>query len=185
MSDQLSPVQSVALPLEAAVIGLYPATDLADAYSIRLSDDAPRDPEVLARFMFAQQAPWVSGLMRARDTLMAGFGVKTTKNMRISSDAQRDKRVGIFRVYAKTSHEILLGEDDRHLDFRISVLLRMEASASAPDLIVSTVVHCHNRLGRNYLRLIAPFHRLIVQATLRRAARTGWPKAATQSVISM
>jgi len=42
---------------------------------------------------------------------------------------------------------------------------------------VSTVVHCHNLLGRTYLRVIAPFHRLVVKASLDRAARVGWPSA--------
>jgi hypothetical protein len=42
-------------------------------------------------------------------------------------------------------------------------------------LTLSTVVHCHNALGRTYIRVIAPFHRLIVKSCLRRAARTGWP----------
>jgi Protein of unknown function (DUF2867) len=41
--------------------------------------------------------------------------------------------------------------------------------------VVSTVVHCHNRLGRTYITLIAPFHRRVVEAGLRRAARLGWP----------
>jgi hypothetical protein len=52
---------------------------------------------------------------------------------------------------------------------------------SQPDagnqLTMSTVVHCHNLLGRTYLSLIAPFHRQVVKASLRRAASLGWPKA--------
>jgi Protein of unknown function (DUF2867) len=39
------------------------------------------------------------------------------------------------------------------------------------DLVAGTVVHCHNRLGRIYLTTIAPFHRVIVQASLEQAAR--------------
>jgi hypothetical protein len=37
-------------------------------------------------------------------------------------------------------------------------------------------VHCHNLLGRAYLFVIAPFHRLVVKASLRRAAHIGWPR---------
>jgi len=33
------------------------------------------------------------------------------------------------------------------------------------------VVHCHNRLGRIYLATIAPFHRVIVPASLEQAAK--------------
>ena len=89
----------------------------------------------------------------------------------------RNDRISIFKIYEKGTHEILLGEDDKHLDFRVSVLhqTRTVSAESAPYLVVSTVVHCHNRLGRIYIRLIAPFHRLIVQSNMRRAARAGWP----------
>ena len=34
-----------------------------------------------------------------------------------------------------------------------------------------TVVHCHNRLGRTYLAVIAPVHRTILLANLERAVR--------------
>jgi len=72
-----------------------------------------------------------------------------------------------------------LGEDDKHLDFRLSVLRSPDLSPTlGGQLTVSTVVHCHNLLGRAYILVIAPFHRLVVKASLRRAARIGWPKAA-------
>jgi hypothetical protein len=41
--------------------------------------------------------------------------------------------------------------------------------------VATTVVHCHNTLGRVYLAVIAPFHRRIVRSALQRAARRGWP----------
>jgi hypothetical protein len=37
-------------------------------------------------------------------------------------------------------------------------------------------VQCHNLLGRVYLLVIAPFHRMVVRSTLHRAARAGWPR---------
>jgi hypothetical protein len=74
-----------------------------------------------------------------------------------------------------------LGEDDKHLDFRMSVLRSPGFSPTlGGQLTVSTVVHCHNRLGRAYILVIAPFHRLVVKASLRRAAHIGWPKAGTR-----
>jgi hypothetical protein len=39
------------------------------------------------------------------------------------------------------------------------------------ELVVTTVVHCHNRLGRAYLAAIAPFHRTILRANLHRTVR--------------
>ena len=159
----------VELPRGASrITQLYATTELADAYAIGLPDGAIVDPEALARFVFLHQAPWVGALMRMRDAVMARFGVKTARQFR--SDNAR--RIAIFRIYERGPQEVLLGEDDRHLDFRISVLRTERA------LTVSTVVHCHNRLGRVYLLAIAPFHRRIVRSGLRRAARRGWPMRA-------
>ena len=90
-------------------------------------------------------------------------------------------RIGIFKVYSKSETEIVLGEDDKHLDFRLSVLRTPGLSPSlGGQLTVSTVVHCNNLLGRAYLLVIAPFHRQVVTASLHRAAHIGWPKAGTR-----
>ncbi|MGO1069147.1 DUF2867 domain-containing protein [Lysobacter sp. CA199] len=175
MSLSNYPVIAVAPPPHSRVAGLYPKTHLYDAYSIELPPGASGDPETLARFVFAQSPAWMAALMAIRDALVAGFGLKTAGKLR-SSGADGGERVGIFRIYEKRPSEIVLGEDDKHLDFRLSVLCQPSASNSgARRLIVSTAVHCHNRLGRTYIFIIAPFHRLIVRSSLRHAARIGWP----------
>jgi hypothetical protein len=168
-------VRSVELPVESRAARFYPATDLADAFSIRLPDDATTDPEQLARFLFAQQPPWIDGLMKVRDALVAGFGIKTSGQLKAAPVTERHPRVGIFRIYETHAHEVLLGEDDKHLDFRLSVLTQPAQAQRGRRLVLSTVVHCHNLLGRGYITLIAPFHRRVVRATLTRAARRGWP----------
>lgn len=178
MPHEFTVVTPVALPPNARISQAYESVHLADAYSIRLPPGASGDPEVLARFVFSQRAPWVGALMKVRDALVSGFGLKTSRHLASLGSQAGQSRVGIFRIYSTGETEVVLGEDDKHLDFRVSVLC---ASAPAPgsgrDLVVSTVVHCHNRLGRAYIFLIAPFHRLVVRSILRRAARMGWPAA--------
>jgi hypothetical protein len=173
-------VLPVSVPDDSRVAGMYAAPYLADAYAIRLPEDAITDPELLARFLFAHQPSWVAWLLSMRDVLVARFGIKTTRQLRMSSRPASNERVDIFRIYEPRPNEIILGEDDRHLDFRVSVMREMRALSTGPRpyLIVSTVVHCHNRLGRTYITLIAPFHRLVVESGLRRAARLGWPTVA-------
>ena len=109
--------------------------------------------------------------------MVGGLGLKTARSL--SSAGPAGSRIGIFKVYETNAVEVLMGEDDKHLDFRASALYQpAEASgAQRARLVFSTVVHCHNRLGRGYLGLIAPFHRLVVKAYLRHAARIGWPSA--------
>lgn len=174
------PVTPVSFPQESRIAAVYASTNLADAYSIELPTEASTDPEVLARFIFSQRSSWMTGLMAVRDAIVAGFGLKTAKHLG-TGDSDKESRVGIFKIYSKAPTEIVLGEDDKHLDFRLSVLYSGTPSPLGKQrLIVSTVVHCHNRLGRAYIFFIAPFHRLIVQASLRRAARIGWPPAEAQ-----
>lgn len=166
----------VSLPSESAIAKAYASMDLADAYSIELPVGASTNPEVLARFISAHQAPWISSLMAVRDTLVAGLGLKTAKHLASLEAGSGAGRVGIFKIYSTGPTEIVLGEDDKHLDFRLSVLCSGQSSSGAKRrLTLSTVVHCHNRLGRLYIFLIAPFHRLVVQSSLRSAARVGWP----------
>ena len=174
-------VTAVALPEAASIRTMYASTDLADAYAIRLPAHASSDPEQLARLILSNQAPWVGQLMRMRDAIVGRLGIKTAQQLQNAPDAAVGDRIYIFKVYAKTAHEVVLGEDDSHLDFRLSVLHEpaTTAAGSTPRLIVSTVVHCHNRLGRAYIALIAPFHRAVVQSALRREARSGWPVALT------
>jgi hypothetical protein len=168
----------VAFPSQSGIIHAYKSVHLADAFAIRLPSGASRDPDVLARFIFSHQPSWVGALMRVRDMIVACFGLKTGKHLATMANDAKAGRVGIFKIYSTNETEIVLGEDDRHLDFRVSVLcVRRPGPENISWLTVSTVVHCHNLLGRAYILVIAPFHRMVVKAGLRRAAHIGWPQA--------
>jgi hypothetical protein len=179
MSNDHSSVQSVALPTESGVARLYHAPDLADAYAVRLPENAVDDPELLARFVFAHQAGWIAKLLSVRDAIVGRFGLKTATQLRALDPATAGERVDFFRIYARSAHEIILGEDDSHLDFRLSLLQQTRDTREGRSryLVLSTVVHCHNALGRFYILVIAPFHRMVVRSSLQRAARIGWPVA--------
>lgn len=169
--------QSVAVPATSHVRNQYAMPDLADAYRIRLPENASADPERLANHLFDQSPRWVGMLMRVRDALVSVFGLKTASSLRSSATQPVVQRIGIFRIYSRHANEIILGEDDRHLDFRLSVMHDAAATGEGSFVTVATTVECHNRLGRTYLAVIAPFHRAVVRGTLRQAARTGWPAA--------
>ena len=178
MIDSDKAVLAVALPHASRLAALYATATFADAYAVKLPSHATTDPEQLARFILLNQAPWVAWLMKVRDAMVAGFGLKTAHQLQPSEGSRNDRRVHIFKIYDTLADEILLGEDDRHLDFRMSILRQQtNAEGGGADLTLTTVVMCHNRLGRAYIKLIAPFHRAIVRDCLRRAARTGWPAA--------
>ncbi|WP_210644068.1 DUF2867 domain-containing protein [Pseudomonas sp. Tri1] len=174
MPQEFELIMPVPVPSRSGITHLYTSMNLADAFAIRLPAGTSRDPDLLARFIFSHQPSWIGWLMNVRDTVVACFGLKTARHL-----ASLANRIGVFKVYSTSQTEIVLGEDDKHLDFRISILCSGEAEPEGSrQLVFSTVVHCHNRLGRAYIFVIAPFHRLVVKASLLRAARVGWPLAA-------
>jgi hypothetical protein len=178
MAGRITPVEQVALPSQSALATAFKSMNLADAFSIRLPADASVNPDVLARFIFAEQPAWIGALIQVRDAIVAGFGLKTAKHLATLPSDAKAPRIGIFRVFSASETEIVLGENDKHLDFRVSIICTPGSPPGIDsELTLSTVVYCHNRLGRAYLSAIAPFHRQVVKASLRRAASVGWPKA--------
>ena len=93
--------------------------------------------------------------------------------MRRAAIADNADRIDFFRILARSDRELILGEDDRHLSFRLSLLLRARPDGSGDEL-VATTVRCHSALGRVYLALIGRFHRLVVISNLSRASDKGW-----------
>ena len=186
MSSARGLVRPVALPGGSAVAGVYAVPDYADAYAVELPAGASGDPEVLARFLFDRPSGVGRFLLRLRDALVGPAGLKTAG--RALATRVDGGRVGIFRSFGRSRCEILLGEDDKHLDFRVSVLCLpsppSSVSSSGRQLVLSTVIHYHNVFGRLYFLVVAPFHRRLVQSALRSAARVGWPAADAQEARS-
>ena len=173
MRREFELIMPVPVPSRSGITHLYKSMNLADAFAIRLPAGTSGNPDLLARFILSHQPSWIGWLTNVRDAVVACFGLKTAKHL-----ASLANRIGPFKVYSTNQAEIVLGEDDKHLDFRISILCSGEAEPEGSrQLVFSTVVHCHNRLGRAYIFVIAPFHRMVVKASLLRAARIGWPLA--------
>src|SRR5215510_92188 len=126
--------------------------------------------KVLTRIALERQAGWIRALTSVRDTIMATVGVKSSRAIGAAAAARGLTVIGYLPVLSKSARELVMGGDDRHLDFRVGVQQRPGVPGGR-ELVVATVVHCHNRLGRMYLAAIAPFHRTILQANLERAVR--------------
>jgi hypothetical protein len=173
-SGQCCGVREVPPPAESGVASWFDA-DLADAFAVPIAAaDMAKGLDNLARSALGDPAPWIRLLLGLRDALVAGFRVKTTREVRRAAIADKAERIDFFRILARTDRELILGEDDRHLDFRLSLLLRARPDGSGDELVATTVVRCHNALGRVYLALIARFHRLVVITNLSRASNKGW-----------
>jgi hypothetical protein len=162
--------RAVPVPSDGVLAPLYVGAELLDAFAIHLPSGASDDLEVLARVAFERQAAWIRALTWLRDTVMATVGVKSSRAIAAAAASRGLQVIGYLPLLSKSAGELVMGGDDRHLDFRVAVLLRT-GKPGGRELVVVTVVHCHNRLGRTYLAVIAPFHRTILRANLERAVR--------------
>jgi hypothetical protein len=142
---------------------LLAGAQFADAFCIEVSD-RDLDARRAAERMMARQPRWAEALLSLRNFLVAPLGLKTSG---ASADTPRDM-IGIFPVVSQAPDRLVAGFNDRHLDFR--VVVDVTAPGDSRRVTATTVVKTHNRLGRIYLAVIMPFHRLIVPALLRQVA---------------
>ena len=165
--DRKARVRRTTPPSESVLAGWYENASLLDSYSIDLSSSKQYSMRVLATLTVGDPPAWIKALVAVRDAMVTPFGVKTSGEVRASR--ADNERVDFFPVRWEGQNEIVLGEDDRHLDFRLSLLRRI--SPTGTQLIATTVVHSHNAFGLTYLNVIRPFHHLVVRANMAHFAR--------------
>jgi hypothetical protein len=142
---------------------------------VTVNGHCDQSAEELARLVFDQQPVWVEFLMNMRNRIVKPFGLKTGHEESFSiDDPQATKQpqretVGLFEVYQQSDKEIVLGADDWHLDFRVSI------RKSEGKVQLASWVRPHNWVGRIYLALIMPFHHLIVAHSTKRMAKVIQP----------
>jgi hypothetical protein len=142
---------------------LLPGAQFVDAYNVTVND-AALDARHAAERMFSRSPRWIDALLMLRNCLVAPFGLKTGA----PTGAGTPEIIGIFPVVSETPDRLVAGFNDRHLDFR--VVVDSVGADGCRDVTATTLVLTHNLLGRVYLAIILPFHRLIVPAMLRQIA---------------
>lgn len=140
-----------------------PDANWADAYEVQTSREFT-DMRSLAQQTIGAMPRWAKGLLWLRNIVVAPFGLKPDG---LQDAAPQTRCIGIFPILHQTNTQIVLGLDDRHLDFRIVVDRHMTAGTSR--IRATTLVQRHNAFGRIYITLITPFHRLIVRSVLSNA----------------
>ena len=117
---------------------------------------------------------WADHLLAIRDKIVGLFGLKTseqmTNNNKQIDNAKYDigEQIGMFKLFAKSESELVLGEDDKHLSFRVSLLLEhIDYEIDKSRLSITTAVKFNNMFGRVYFFPVKPIHRLIVRTVFK------------------
>ncbi|MEP3632693.1 MAG: DUF2867 domain-containing protein [Shimia thalassica] len=125
--------------------------DFIDGYAV----PTPLSPADAAKIGLSMPR-WANALLSLRNTIVKPLGLKTD-----SADTGDN---AIFPTTYEDDQELIIGTDDKHLNFRICLYRENQM------VHMATWVHRNNLLGRVYLAVVMPFHILIVRDAMRRIA---------------
>lgn len=168
-------LREVLVPSTSSVCGTLGRIDFSDAYEVPLTQPDLRVEEAYWA-VFGAEPEWVRWLMSLRGHIAVRLGLMHPFSASAQSPDevpafQSGVRVGPFTVQSITEQELIVGDDDHHLNFRISAL--KSERAGQMFLTISTVVEIHNKLGRLYMFVVKPFHRFIAPFMVRSAMKGG------------
>ncbi len=146
-------VRATDLPAESLLQDRVRSDDFLDCYSVPSEMSARKAAEIITDF-----PGWARVLLKIRKVVTAPFGL-------LNDGPDAPEKVGIFPVEIETEQELIAGFNDRHLNFRVSVL------SEKGRVFLATWVHPHNIGGQIYLKAILPFHVLISRDALARVHR--------------
>ncbi|MFH1074906.1 MAG: DUF2867 domain-containing protein [Candidatus Firestonebacteria bacterium] len=112
---------------------------------------------------------WADPLFKIRNLSVRIFGLKTgdVKNIHTAAHYPIGSKALYFTVLDRNDNEIVMAENDRHLNFRMSVLIDRKKTDTV--IYLTTIVQFNNIWGQIYFLPVKPFHRIIVKSMLKRA----------------
>jgi hypothetical protein len=138
------------LPKDSFLWKKVGADDFLDCFVVQADCPPRKAAQIITTF-----PGWGKFLLWIRRIVTTPFGLSND-----GPDAV--DKVGVFPVELETEEELIAGFDDKHLDFRVSVISR------DGNVYLATWVHRHNLGGRIYLAVIMPFHVMIARNGLAR-----------------
>jgi Protein of unknown function (DUF2867) len=146
-----------------------------DAYRAPLS--RPRAGVVEVFFaIFAHHPAWMKTVLVLRNWLASCFGLEVSTTAEIMRPQMKTRynvgeKIGAWPIFYLSEIEVIAGRNNKHLDFRLSVL--KEASGVSSTAVVSTICTTHDVFGKVYLVLVIPFHKWGVQRLMSQALAQG------------
>lgn len=172
-------VTVTAAPAASQIAQYTPGATYFDTYEMAVGQGSLSALEIFLLAVSSTPA-WVNQLMSLRNQVVKRLGLKDLGSLgavdgsKKAADYRVGDRIGIFTIHSISDAELVVADSDHHLDARVSVC--KTGNAARPAVSITTVVHVHNRLGRVYIAVVAPVHRIIVPAMLRKLAHRLKPR---------
>ena len=122
--------------------------------------------------IFAHHPLWMKLLLIVRNKVAALAGLEAPTTSEILHIETKDRyvvgeKIGVWPIFSISENEVVAGRNNKHMDFRLSVLkVRNDHGTS---VVVSTICTVHNLSGKIYLFFVVPFHRYGVQRLMANA----------------
>lgn len=132
-----------------------------DSYKVQVSR---RELGIVGVFfaIFAHHPLWMKLLLIVRNKVasLAGFDAPTASeilHVEIKDRYVVGEKIGVWPIFSLSEAEVVAGRNNKHMDFRISVLRVPDGDRTS--VVVSTICTVHNLSGKLYLFLVVPLHR--------------------------
>jgi len=122
--------------------------------------------------IFAHYPLWMKLLLIVRNKVASLAGLEAPTASEILHAGRQDRyvvgeKIGVWPIFSLSDDEVVAGRNNKHLDFRVSVLKLPDGDGSS--VVVSTVCTIHNLSGKLYLFFVVPFHRYGVRKLMANA----------------
>jgi hypothetical protein len=122
--------------------------------------------------IFAHHPLWMKLLLIVRNKVASLAGLDAPNASEILHIEVKDRyvvgeKIGVWPIFWLSQDEIVAGRNNKHMDFRLSVLNIPDGDRTS--VVVSTICTVHNLPGKLYLSLVVPFHRYGVRKLMANA----------------
>ncbi|MDQ3394343.1 MAG: DUF2867 domain-containing protein [Bacteroidota bacterium] len=175
--------EKITVPKTPLLDNALPKIDYSDTFACKFICGEPLVVDDFVKGFFSSAPKWVEALFMARNKIVRLAGLKAPNQQdKIAELAafkiEKGGRLGLFKIFDRSLNEVLMGEDDKHLDFRVSFLLERVSPAkeiiaggdnkqNRYSLTVTTLVSFKNIWGKIYFLPVKPMHKIVVNEMIR------------------
>lgn len=137
--------------------------DFSDTFSVTNHKNTLKEISIL---IFGTSKKWVKKLFDLRNFIVKIIGIKEQKPKDYNNEFKVGGYIGLFKIYEISKDEIILGLNDSHLNFRVSVYNNKNIKY---NIKITTLVKYNNTKGKIYMKLIKPFHECVIKSMVKQA----------------
>lgn len=152
--------------------------DYSDVFQIKAEslNKLPEPKDCMIAF-FKSFPPLFIKMLLLRESIAKKLGLKTATK---TTQEEREKivnefqgnigdSIAVFEVIDKNKIELLTGQKDKHLDFKLSFISYKKQNC--PTIELATTVLIHNFLGKAYFFFVRPIHQFYMKRIMKRMVK--------------